>query len=275
VHAHGWTERAIAEGVITSNLPPSYIGLIANKQSEIIHHFMNDCNQKLSKAFQEKNIESENLSHSQVIEWGIKTRLGMNLPFVRSKRWHEGMALGAMPFNALETANHLENMVRIIEDGMKRCSVQDPKHPSGHTTSFGSLERGAIGAVYVATELHLLSDGSVDYQDTWSFLRKRVQDMELAAVHGSNLLPFPSSDIFVAGAAVASSLGGAVLSLVVPSVASQCGLQSVVGNVVPQIMNMVQQQPISVDSTIGTKAQDYDFSDLPPFEAEESKEVLK
>lgn len=276
VHAHGWTERAIAEGVLTSNLPPSYIGLIVDKQSEVIHYFMNDCNEKLAKAFQEKNIELENLSHSQVIEWGIRTRLEMNIPYVRSQRWHEGMALGAMPFNALETANHLEKMVKIIESGIRCCpSSQDSKHPGQtNTSSFGSLERGAIGAVYVATELHLLSDGSADYQDTWSFLKQRVQDLENAANGSNNLRHFPSSDVFVSGAAVASSLGGAIFSLLAPST-GKCGLPSVVaGSVVPQIMNFVQQ-PSSVDSTIGTKSQDYDFSDLPPFETDERKDEMK
>lgn len=275
VHAHGWTERAIAEGVLTSNLPPSYIGLIADKQSEVIHYFMNDCNEKLSKAFQEKNIESENLSHAQVMEWGIRTRLEMNIPYVRSQRWHEGMALGAMPANTFETANHLEKMVKIIEGGMMRCSDKDSKHPAGTTFSFGLLERGAIGALYVATELHLLSDGSAEYQESWSFLRQRVQELELAArAQGSNVRHFPSSDIFVAGTAIASSLGGAVFSLLAPSSTATCGLSSVAGGVIPQIMSFVQQ-PSSVDSTIGTKAQDYDFSDLPPFETEEQKDGLK
>jgi Uncharacterized conserved protein len=237
---------------------------------------MNDCNEKLSKAFQEKNIESENLSHAQVMEWGIRTRLEMNIPYVRSQRWHEGMALGAMPVNTFQTANHLEKMVKIIEGGMMRCSNQDSKHPAGQTSSFGLLERGAIGALYVATELHLLSDGSAEYQETWSFLKQRVQELELAArAQGSNVRYFPSSDIFVAGTAIASSLGGAVFSLLAPSSSTAtCGLSSVAGGVIPQIMNFVQQ-PSSVDSTIGTKAQDYDFSDLPPFETEEQKDGLK
>jgi hypothetical protein len=36
----------------------------------------------------------------------------------------------------------------------------------------------ALGGVYVATELHLLTDLSPDYQDTWEFLHERVSEWE-------------------------------------------------------------------------------------------------
>eukprot|EP00979_Chaetoceros_neogracilis_P012918 scaffold3559_cov284-Chaetoceros_neogracile.AAC.16 len=258
VHTYGWTEQALAQGVLTSKLPPSYIGLITDKKSELIHFFMQDSNDRLSQALKEEDIEGKYKTHADIIEWAIKTRLEMNIPFVRSKRWAEGMALGAMPLNAYETANHLEDMVKIIESGMMRCGGNHDQQP------LGVMGRGAIGAVYVATELHLLSDDSADHQDTWMFLKHRVRELELAAQN--DFLAVPSSDMLVAGAAVASSLGGAVLSLVAPAAAA--GVQSMAGSVVPQIMKFMQ--PPTVDSTVGTYSQDYDVSDLPPFETDKS-----
>jgi len=216
---------------------------------------MNDANERLAKEMLARKEDVKTMTHSQVIEFAIRTRLEMNTPFVRSKRWHEGMALGAMPLNALETANHLETMVKIIEQAMMRSSPNQ---------SLSVLERGAIGAVYITTELHLLSDESEGYRDTWAFLNKRVRELELAAQ--SNFSAIPSSDMLVAGAAVASSLAGAVISLVAP--AAKTGIQAIAGSVVPQMMNFMQPQ--HVDSTVGTKAQDYDFSDLPPFETEKA-----
>jgi len=219
---------------------------------------MQDCNTQLSQNLKEKEIEDERMTHTDVIEWGIKTRLEMNIPFVKSKRWAEGMALGAMPLNACETANHLEEMVKIIESGMMRCGG------NANQQALGIMERGAIGAVYIATELHLLSDESLDHQDTWKFLNHRMKELEFAAQN--NFSAIPTSDMLVAGVAVASSLGGAVLSLVAP--AATASVQSVAGSVVPQIMKFMQ--PPTVDSTLGTKTQDYDVSDLPPFDTEKS-----
>ena len=224
---------------------------------------MEDCNVRLSKAMTD-NPDLEKMTHAQIIEWGIRTRLEMNTAFVRSKRWHEGMALGAMPVNMLETANHLEKMVGIIADAM----IQKSKPSTiNETKSLSTVERGAIGAAYVATELHLLSDESEGYQDTWRFLNQRVKELELAAQ--SDFSAIPSSDMMVAGAAVATSLGGAVVSLVAPAAAS--GMQAIAGNVMPQLMNFVQ--PPNLDSTVGTKAQDYDLSDLPPFETDNTNKA--
>lgn len=251
VHTHGWTEQALAQGVITSKLPPSYIGLIEDKKSEMVHYFMKDCNDRLKDEL-ERKVDIAKMTHTEVIEWCIRERLSMNIPFVKSKRWHEGMALGAMPLNALETANHLEEIVKIIEQGMMVSSSS--------RQSIGILERGAIGAVYIATELHLLSDESNGFRDTWNFLDDRAKELESAA--SSNLSIFPSPDMIVASSAVATSLAGAVISMAAP--AAQAGVQTIAGSVVPQIMTFMQ--PPTIDSTVGTKAKDYDLSDLPPFE---------
>ena len=41
-------------------------------------------------------------------------------------------------------------------------------------------KRGALAAVYVAAELHLLADGSPGCGDTWAFLDRRLADAEAA-----------------------------------------------------------------------------------------------
>lgn len=267
VHQHGWTEQALAQGVLTSKLPPSYIGLIEDKKSELIHFFMKNSNKELEYILQQTDIEGQNMTHSQVIEVAMRKRLEMNVPYIKSQRWAEGMALGAMPLNACHTANHLEQLMIIIENAMMRCNNNGVQ-----ASPLGILERGALGAVYIATELHLLSDNSTNQQDTWNFLHQRVEQLEQAATGNLSVSSLvPNSDTLVAGAAVASSLGGAVLSLVAP--AAGAGIQSITSSVMPAVLNMMQ--PPSVDSTVGTKAQDYDFSDLPPFESDIAPEKSK
>ena len=88
----------------------------------------------------------------------------MVLPFVQSSRWSEGMALGATPYNAMSTASHLEELVSALEQALLKI----PSTATATTaTNLSSLERTAICAVYVTTELHLvLADTSPGYQDT-------------------------------------------------------------------------------------------------------------
>ncbi len=272
VPAHGWTEQALAQAVVTSKLPPSYIGLVEDKKSELIHYFMTDCNQRLRDeiSFEHNQKKLSLMTHAQVIEWMVRTRLEMNIPFVKTNRWHEGMALGALPMNALETAGHLEKLVTIIEEAMGMASSSSS---SSHQT-LGQLERGALGAVYVSTELHLLQDTSAGYEQTWRFLNDRCQDLERAAT--TQLTSGYGS--IAAGTAVASSLAGAAVSLIAP--AARTGVQAVAGGILPTVMTMMQQvQPLSQfqsqvqsmgamtgASVAGTRASDYDLSDLPPFE---------
>lgn len=45
------------------------------------------------------------------------------------------------------------------------------------------LKRGALGAVFNSVELFMIQDKSPDFQDTWAFLDKRIQDM----VHLGNI----------------------------------------------------------------------------------------
>jgi hypothetical protein len=87
-----------------------------------------------------------------------------------------------------------------------------------------------LGGVYVATELHLLTDQSPDYQDTWEFLHGRVSEWERLFVGGKESTSSSSSfmnpsamlqqggNVAYTASAVASSLAGGVVSLLQPNV---------------------------------------------------------
>ena len=158
-------------------------------------------------------------------------------------------------------------------------------------TNLSPLERTAIGAVYVTTELHLLADTSPGYQDTWKFLHDRIQELNwiqkqsfLQGVQNTNglppMIPQMNQDTIIAGVAVASSLGSAVLSLMTP--VARTGVSAVAGTVVPQVMNFMSYASSTAAATTssgatvgnsntafsGTAAGDYDVSDLPPFDTD-------
>jgi len=288
VHQYGWTEEAIAQGVITMGFPPTYIGMVEdsrNKPLGLISFFMEECNTQLEEALREfctQGTSSEGVrpNRADVLEFAIRTRLGMVSHYINSKRWHEGMALGAMyPTNAVSTASQLEDLMDVIAIGMETVDATSASHLRSNDSSppLGQVERVAIGAVYVATELHMLADTSEGFEDTWSFLKERVGELELMATKRSSS-GLMSPDMAVAASAVVSSMGGAVLSLFAPT--AKMGVNSMVGTVLPNMMSLIQQQQQHLwemgtsqtgkdnesAASPGTNSKDYDFGDLPPFE---------
>jgi len=257
---------------------------------------MNECNaslkQQLMDEEKKKNTVSgstndvksvDNISYR--IHKALQMRLSMVLPFVSSNKWHEGMAIGALPQNAYNTAEQLDYMANIVLDyALEGNNVG--KHSPTH--------RAAVIAAYAATELHLLSDegsGSTisgnsislsgdQYHATWEFLDARSKEVAELIVNGVNIsslngLSLPTPTHVMAASAVASSLAGAALSMAAPSAAV------VAGNVIPRAMsslltplqNVVASQMNDSTSTKrdGTSPSDYTVTtdNLPPFDASE------
>lgn len=211
---------------------------------ELVEWFMQDCNQQFASKLDQ--IQMDDMDIPERIAAGIQARLEYVIPVLPT--WHQGMAMGAVQ-NSVTTAHQLEEIVTLIT--RKTGPVSSP------------VERTAIGAVYVATELHLLTDTSPDHQDTWNFLKLRVGELHMLAQHQQN--PISSSDSIVATAAVVASLAGGLVSLAPPAVAR--GMQSIV----PQLLTMILPMTATTTTTQsgnspmtrGSVPQDY--ADLPPF----------
>jgi rpsU-divergently transcribed protein len=239
VKTHGWTDEAISAGVEKEQLPISMVGLLT--PTELVEWFMQDANQQFARQLDRMDDNFVDRPLPDRIALAIQTRLQYVVPYLST--WHQGMALGAA-YNGLTTAYQLEEIVNLIAQKV----VGDERAP------FGQLERTVIGGLYVATELHLLTDKSPQQEETWSFLQQRVQELNFVAQ------PMRSSSV-VAASAVVASLAGAVTSLVQPAVA-----QGVMVSCLPQLMKITTP---SAGAT-GTKAQDY--ADLPPLPTEEEQQ---
>ena len=309
VHDEGWTADAIASGTLDAGLPPSYIGQASSATSpfgsaDLVSFFMDECNDSLRRRLMEEQQQGEKRgeegeSHtatnnndtlenvSSRIHKALQMRLSMVLPYVASNRWHEGMAIGALPQNAYHTAQQLDEMATI---------VLDYALGKEHVTKNNATNRAAVIAAYAASELHLLSDGKdgtvsgnslalsgEQYHATWSFLEDRCAEVAGFIVNGVNVpsslseLPLPNPTQIAAASAVASSLAGAALSLAAPSAAA------VAGNVIPRAMTSVltplqdvfagrSQMMNNNRGRDGTRPSDYtvvNTETLPPFDASE------
>lgn len=259
VHEHGWTEDAIAAGVLTAGCPLASIGSVSNGPADLVSHFMSKCNDTLRSEL-EKLVPSWDADDTPVarrIELAIRTRLEMVEPYVKSGRWHEAMAIGAKPLsNATVTASQLSELVGIIVDATGR--------------TMGPVERAAICGTYATTELHMLADDSEGFEDTWSFLGSRINELELMA-RTNNIQSVMRGDTVVAATAVAASLGGGVLSLAQPAAAG--AVSALASSIMPNAMEFMQQTSKQGGSGAGpprgSRPSDYDISDdLPPFEGE-------
>lgn len=220
VHHYGWSEDALAAATTKESennykhMSMSVMGMVT--VDDLIRFCMDQWNEELKKDLQKQKAAMNDETHAEdLLERGLKTRLQYLTPYLESNRWHEGMALGIRgPSNALQTQQQLKEMIDIIVEA------------ADYGDRLSAPERMALGAVYVATELHLLTDKSPDYRDTWAFLSSRMDDwrrlISFASTADFSFSPSQSNrdgksgigDSFFVATSVASSLVGGLVSLV-------------------------------------------------------------
>ena len=240
---------------------------------------MEQCNNNLKKELERLKTEETNSDEDIATRMhrALQIRLTSVVPFVSSKRWHEGMAIGALPQNAYRTATQLDEMSQIVLEYVLNNTSQ----------SAGAAQRAAIVTAYAAAELHLVSEGmdqqgvsgsSISYSgerynSTWNFLRQRCDEAARLLTDGNVGLPIPGVPLnpthVTAATAVASSLVGAAFSLASPAAAAAAG------QALPRVMEALSPLTSYVAShnsagrKDGTNPSDYEVKNLPPFDSNE------
>jgi rpsU-divergently transcribed protein len=287
VQQYGWTDQAIAEGVLSCGYPPSMIGLVPLSTSSschpLIEYYMNEANQKLRLQLLDSTTKDRLVfpSKQERLMYAIRTRLLMNEPYLKSKRWTEGMALGVIyPSNALVTSLQLEEMLDIIykfslleegkpsdgagssEAGWNKINDSSSIDPNPSSTIHKDssplnrvVDRSSIAFLYIVTELFMLTDQSDGYKDTWEFLAARLN--EVHSMQGTIPSPFSilsqiqtesilRPEVATAAAAVVSSMGGAMLSLLTPM--AKMGVGSIADVLIPQILSSMRHMNTGASS---------------------------
>mmetsp|Transcript_25912 Transcript_25912/g.60180 ORF Transcript_25912/g.60180 Transcript_25912/m.60180 type:complete len:294 (-) Transcript_25912:61-942(-) len=246
VEKHGWTQEAIASAVRSAQLPPMMVGRLTPPQ--LLERFMRECNQAFSSS--EMVVGDD---PAETLERAIRERLSYVVPVL--KTWHQAMALGALPPQSITTARQLKELVEGI---CQKAGMANGDEKKKQPWLFAS-----VGAIYVATELHLLADTSPNHVETWSFLHERVQEWD--RMRQLEIMPattLPTRESMVAASAVATSLLGAVASLAQPAVhhVTTTAATAATTTVVPSILSFLQ--PMSPTTTNDA------LNDLPPFPTE-------
>jgi rpsU-divergently transcribed protein len=162
---YGWTQDAITVAAMEDpKLSVSMSGMLS--PSELISWFMNDMNHQLRKKKEEEETKTttrtnENDDDVDVVFEAIQWRLKQVLPLVESGQWHHGMAMGLS--TPLATKSQLHEFIEIIS-------------PENSTSAYHT----ALGAIFISTELFLLTDSSssTNYSKTWSFLKQRLNELD-------------------------------------------------------------------------------------------------
>jgi rpsU-divergently transcribed protein len=210
---YGWTQDAIVAGIqqdfannsntttgtgsTTASL--SMAGLCTPR--DLVRFHMDRCNTRLRQELPvhlKSNVNDDatrsvgTCSLEDKIASAFQLRLGYSKQFIEQSRWHEGMALGVSSSDqAWTTTEQIKEIVNIAVDA---CSAVMPEQSSDSNMEsqyhqpriVSDLERLTLGGIYVATELHMLTDTSPGYQDSWDFLRQRMNEWEI--VSNSSLL---------------------------------------------------------------------------------------
>ncbi|XP_050167277.1 ubiquinone biosynthesis protein COQ9, mitochondrial isoform X2 [Myiozetetes cayanensis] len=198
VPEHGWTAEAIAEGAKTLGLSVAAAGMFHSDGSELILHFVSECNAKLSELLEKEQKlvqlgEAEKKPTDEFLRDAVEARLRMLIPYI--EKWPQALSVLLLPRNIPSSLSLLTSM------------IDDIWHYAGdQSTDFNWYTRRAVlTGIYNTTELVMLQDSSPDFEDTWRFLENRVAD----AMNMSNT----ASQVQSTGEAVVQGLMGAAVTV--------------------------------------------------------------
>lgn len=173
VFSEGWTQNALVAGAEAEGLPGVAHGLFPRGGIELVYFFYSDCNKRLAEQLaeqvkQEQDENEQSKSGSKIrpfIRRAVETRLKMITPYI--EKWPQAMAMMALPQNAPEAFSNLLNL------------TDDIWFYAGDTsTDFNwYTKRMTLAGVYKTTEVFMVQDKSQDYEETWQFLDRRMEDI--------------------------------------------------------------------------------------------------
>jgi ubiquinone biosynthesis protein COQ9 len=268
VHQYGWTQEAIIMAAMErrkqahSNASLSMVGLV--NTSDLIYHVMNQFHCRLDQDLQQlRNDDFDAFLAStatQRLAHAIRLRLEYQCDYINAQNWHQAMALGASPDNALQTQQQLKSLIELMFQHAYSYNQDSP--PSSSMSGSSELAKLTLGGVYVATELHMLTDNSLDYADSWAFLERRIAEWDQA----TSLLPTFGSDSLFVPSAVASAFASGLASLLLPSTAA------VASNAFGDLKASMNQAPDLLWSSLVQKEKQVDETD-PAFYRADNKSV--
>lgn len=198
VPLHGWSMEAIAAGAESLGLSSASTGMFDQGAGDLVLHFIARCNAQLTESLAEQHNQvqlgqAEPKKTADFIRDAVETRLRMHIPYIET--WPQAMSLLLLPHNIPDSLKHLSTLV----DDIWYYAGDRSTDMNWYT------KRAALTGIYNTTELVMIQDSSPDFQDTWTFLDNRIQDVVNMAT--------TAKQVQSTGEAVVQGLVGAAVTL--------------------------------------------------------------
>eukprot|EP00753_Platysulcus_tardus_P004930 PLAT1277.1.p1 GENE.PLAT1277.1~~PLAT1277.1.p1 ORF type:complete len:309 (-),score=85.49 PLAT1277.1:73-969(-) len=194
VHEQGWSSEALATSAQQLGFSAVTHGMFPRGGMDLILYFMRDASR--ATALRLAEMDRDGMASADIIRTGLRLRLHAITPYMST--WPAAMAQGALPLNALDTANELA----LFMDELCHQAGDDSVGIDWYA------KRAAVGAVYTSTELYMLTDRSLDFMDSWDFMDRQLDRLQMVEAGGTQ-----AQDVLWAAAAGAKSLLSSVPSL--------------------------------------------------------------
>ncbi|XP_063333706.1 ubiquinone biosynthesis protein COQ9, mitochondrial [Pelmatolapia mariae] len=198
VPLHGWSMEAIAAGAESLGLSSASTGMFEKGSGDLVLHFIAQCNAQLTEILAEQHNQvqlgqAEPKKTADFIRDAVETRLRMYIPYIET--WPQAMSLLLLPHNIPDSLKHLSTLM----DDIWYYAGDRSTDMNWYT------KRAALTGIYNTTELVMIQDSSPDFQDTWTFLDNRIQDVVNMAT--------TAKQVQSTGEAVVQGLMGAAVTL--------------------------------------------------------------
>ncbi|CAA0836854.1 Unknown protein [Striga hermonthica] len=159
----GWSDAAMIAGAREVGVSPSIVGSFPRKEAALVEFFMDDCLQRLIDVINMKE-DLQSLIPSQRVAKLLRIRLEMQAPYI--SKWPQALSIQVQPWN-IPTSLRQRTML-----------VEEIWHTAGYeaTNSDWHAKRAVLGGIYSVVELYMLTDTSPDFQNTWTFMDRRIKD---------------------------------------------------------------------------------------------------
>lgn len=170
VPAHGWSKQAISMGAESISYSSAAAGMFPRGGVELVYYFYKQCNEKLVEYLKTEVHGTEKVQNpAEFAKKAIEVRLRMLIPYL--KHWPQAMGLMTLPPNV---PTSLANVLTLVDD---ICY-----YAGDRSVDFNWYTRRlGLASIYKATELYMLQDNSTDFERTWKFLARRME--EATVVH--------------------------------------------------------------------------------------------
>lgn len=170
VPAYGWSTKALAAGAEKAGFPSTTHGMFNRGGADLVHYFTKTSNEALAERLaSDAELASKEPERKKgtgrIVRDAVELRLRMLIPYIN--KWPQAMALMALPQNAPEAIRASWTL------------VDDIWYFAGdRSTDFNYYtKRTTLGLVYGNTELYMVQDSSEDFQKTWKFLDRRLENL--------------------------------------------------------------------------------------------------